>query len=220
MKSLAALLGSPALEGIVGADEGYDAAEAARERHAEAREVRDRLPPFLRTGTAAELEARIRSKAALAVAKSWHWGDGNVLMCGATREGKTTAAAFLFRRLLSEAVKHGGEAWDLAKWMRWFGAEELSIARKNHSLGHGDPPELVQACNARLLVLDDAGWDRDPADVCSVLNARYERQYPTIITTGKNRAELTAHYGAAVVRRMREVGGQRATVVDCFEVAG
>lgn len=200
------------------APEEFDA-EAARQRSVDAREVRDRLPPFVRSGNAAELAERIGIPALLSVAKTWQWGDGNVLLCGPTRVGKSTAAAYLFRRLLGEAVRNGGAAWELAQWMRWFSAEDLSTARKGHPLGLGDPPELIAACNARLLFLDDAGWDTDVTEVCSVLASRYERGWPTVITTGKTRDELTAHYGAAVVRRIREAGGKRATVIDCFAPA-
>jgi hypothetical protein len=200
------------------APEEFDA-ESARKRSTEAREIRDRLPNFLRTGTAAQLAERITAPALIAIAKQWKWGDPNVLMCGTTRTGKSTAAAYLFRRLLGEAVRNGGAEWELAEWLRWFSAEDLSTCRKTHPLGHGDPPEILEACNARLLFLDDAGWDQDVIEVCSVIASRYERGWPTIITTGKTRDELTAHYGAAVVRRMREAGGKKATVIECFPPA-
>ncbi|UOF77295.1 replicative helicase [Caudoviricetes sp.] len=100
--------------------------------------------------------------------------------------------------------------------MRWFGAEELLAASRAHPLGRGDAPEIVEASRATLLFLDDAGWDRDPSVVSSLLNERYERQTPTVITTGKTAEELTAHYGAAVVRRMVETGGRAAALVNCF----
>lgn len=200
------------------APEEFDA-EAARRRSVDAREIRDRLPEFLRGGSAPELAERIAHPALLAIAKTWRWGDANVLLCGPTRVGKSTAAAYLFRRLLSEAVRLGGAEWELVEWLRWYSAEDLSTCRKTHPLGQGDPPEVLAACNARLLFLDDAGWDQDVTEVCSVLAARYERGWPTVVTTGKTREELTAHYGAAVVRRIREAGGKRATVIDCFAPA-
>ncbi len=193
--------------------------ERQRSRWTEAREVRDRLPHFLRAAPAKELEARIAEPSLLEVAQRWQWGGGNVILCGPTRTGKTTAAAYLFRRLLSQAVKHGGEAWELAKWMRWHSAADVSTCRRIHPLGEGDPSEITESCNARLLFLDDAGWDRDPAEVRDVLAARYERGWPTVITTGKTQLELTAHYGAAVVARITEAGGKLPTLVDCFPVS-
>jgi DNA polymerase III delta prime subunit len=191
------------------------AAEEQRERAVEGREVRGRVPPFLRAAKPDELARRIGEPRLLLAVQAWQWGHGNLLLCGPTRCGKTTAAAYLFRRLLGQAVA-SGEHWDLASSMRWFSAADLALSRRGHPLGQGDPPELIAACNARLLFLDDAGWDQDVTETCIVLNERYEREYPTVITTGKTRAELTAHYGAAVVGRLRETGGKMPAVVDCF----
>jgi hypothetical protein len=195
------------------------AADEARQRSVDAREVRDRLPHFVRTGTAADLAERIGHPGLLAIAKTWAWGGGNVLLLGPTKAGKSTAAAYLFRRLLGESVRFGGEAWQLAQMMRWHSATDLAFARKTHPLGQGDAPDVIEASNARLLFLDDAGWETDVSAVCDVLNARYERCWPTVITSGKTRDELTAHYGAAVVRRIREAGGKRAAIVDCFALS-
>ncbi len=191
-------------------------AEALQARSAEARTVRDRLPIVVRSAAPRDLERRIGGPGLLDAARSWRWRDGNLVMLGPTRCGKTTAAAYLFRRLLAQGVRGGGEDWERAQGMQWFGAEELLAAHRAHPLGKGDVPECVTAIRASVLFLDDAGWDRDPSVVSSILNARYEAGAPTIITTGKNDVELTAHYGAAVVRRMIEAGGNVANVVDCF----
>ena len=94
----------------------------------------------------------------------------------------------------------------------------IDIVQQTHSLGHGEPTELIEATNSRLLFLDDAGWDRDPAEVSTLLADRYNACRPTIISTGKTPAELSAHYGAPVVARMLEVGGKgRGKVIDLFE---
>lgn len=190
--------------------------DARRERLVESREVRDRLPPFVRHAERAVLEARVKGAGLLAAVSAWRWGAGNLILQGPTRCGKSTAAGHLFRRLLAAGVRGGGSDWYGAERMRWFGAEELLAASRAHPLGKGDAPEVGNACYASLLFLDDAGWDRDPAVVSSILNARYERSAPTVITTGKTADELTAHYGAAVVRRMVESGGKSAVLVNCF----
>lgn len=196
---------------------GNDPRQDEMQRHAEAREVRDRLPQLVRTGTPAELESRISAPELVRIAKTWAWGDGSVLLMGPTRKGKSTAMGYLYRRLLASAVR-SGESWDQARWMRWFSAEELSVCRRTHSLGHGEPTELVEATNARLLFLDDAGWDRDPAEVSALLADRYNACRPTIISTGKTPAELSEHYGAPVVARMLEAGGKgRGRVINVFE---
>jgi len=213
MKSLGELLANgPAA--FIGADEFE--AEARRTRSAEAREIRGRLPRFLQTPKPDELAARCHP-ALLAAVQAWQWGDGDLFLIGPTGTGKTTAAGYLFRRLLGQAVAKGGEAWDLARWLRWYSAADIATARRIHPLGQGDPPAVVESCNARLLVLDDGGWDIDVTETSVILNERYERQWPTVMTSGKTREELTAHYGAAVIRRLREAGGKRAVVVDCFD---
>ena len=192
--------------------------ESSRARHTEAREIRDRLPRFLRGGTSAELAARIPDHRLLSCAKSWR--AGNAIFCGPTGCGKTTAAAYLFRRLLALGVNAGGDAWELAQRMHWFSAVDLARARRGHPLGHGDPPEVTSASSARLLFLDDAGWETDVTEVSTVLGDRYELGWPTIITTGKTPAELSAQYSAAVVRRARRSGGTREILIDCFPARG
>ncbi len=190
----------------VGADAGTFDQE---QRTAEALAIRGMLPPFLRSGTAGDISARVTEKDFLRVAQGWRWGHGNLILLGPTGTGKSTAAAMLFRYLLKDGVQKGGSAWENARFMAWFGALDLFHASREHALGKGEAPELRQASRARLLVLDDAGWDTDPRVVSGVLAERYESGLPTIVTSGKTELELVAHYGAAVVRRMTETGGGR-----------
>jgi hypothetical protein len=187
---------------------GIDTGEFERsQRVAEALAVRDMLPPFLRSPKRETLESRVVEKDFLRAVMGWRWGQGNLLLLGQTGSGKSTAVAILYRALLAHGVRHGGQAWENARFMAWFGAAELAEAAKEHPFGKGEAPETRHACRARLLVLDDAGLDTDPA-VCSlVLDERYQCERPTIITSGRSEAELIAHYGAAFVRRMTEPRG-------------
>jgi DNA replication protein DnaC len=186
---------------------GTDDEEYARGlRVAEAAAVRDMLPPVLRVGTRSELEKRVQIKDFLAVTL-WTWGSANMLLLAPTGAGKTTACAILFRALLKHGVRHGGEAWERARFMAWYSAADLLEAAQQHPRGKGEAPETQRACRARLLILDDAGWDRDPSVVSLVLEERYRGGRPTIVSSGKTEDELVAHYGAAVVRRMTEPGG-------------
>ena len=190
------------------------------QRAAESVELRERVPRFLRERKGPELLSAVSSKELAKAASAWRVGAPSLILLGPTRIGKSTAAGWLFRRLVHEGVKHGGVAWTFAKRLAWFGADALDRARREHPLGKGDAAEIVQACSASLLVIDDAGWDRDRQAVSEVLADRYERELPTVITSGRTTDELTVHYGAAVVRRMLESGGKRATVVDCFPRPG
>jgi DNA replication protein DnaC len=178
------------------------------QRNVEARAVRGMLPEFLRAPSVTALTNRVAERDFLSVVNAWAWGCGNLLLLGPTGSGRSTAAACLFRRLLAIGVRDGGEAWANAKFMAWFHAGDLAEARREHSLGKGEAPEIGQASRARLLVLDDAGWEQDPFVCSMILKERYELGAPTIITSGKTEGELIQHYGAAVVRRMTETGGR------------
>lgn len=187
-----------------------------KDRAREATDVRRQLPAFLRHASFRDLEARVPEKDFVAAALGWRRGAGNLLLLGPTGSGKSTASAIAFHVQLSIGVREGGEAWEMAQRMAWFGAGDLAEARKEHPLGRGEAPEIVTASRARLLVLDDAGWDRDPLAVTTVLAARYEAQLPTIITSGMTEDELRKHYGAAIMRRATEVGGVGAGIMARF----
>lgn len=196
-----------------------DPNEGKRVRGPKARDVLFQVPGFVRHVPSAELLARVKVPALKAAVSAWRWGDPGILMLGHTRIGKTTAAAWLFRRLIAEGWASGGPEWELVQRMRWYAAETLMRARVEHPFGMGEAPEIVQANTASLLVIDDAGWDqRDPSAVSHVLNARYEADppRPTIVTSGQTQAALGVLYGAAVIRRLAEAGGRAARVVECF----
>jgi DNA replication protein DnaC len=204
------------IETYVGTDVSFEA-DAARQRTIDARAIRGRLPRFLQTGTWNELALRVKDDRLVTAARNWNWSDGNVMLMGQTGIGKTTAAAMLFRRLLGEAVRLGGIAWQDAESMYWFKAYDLATARKEHQLGRGEAPEVVQACSARLLVIDDLGWENgDVTVITEVLGERHDRCYPTVFTTGRTGDQLGQMYGAAAARRMLEVASRPPVVVDCF----
>ncbi len=194
--------------------------DAIEQRHIDAREVRGRLPVFLRTGTWTELAKRVKDARLLQAAREWTWKDGNVIFLGETSIGKTTAAAMLFRRVLGEAVLNGGMAWEDARSMRWFKAYDLAIARKEHQLGRGEAPEIIEACSSRLLVIDDLGWENGDVQVITeVLGERHDRCYPTVFTTGRTNEQLVQMYGAAASRRMLKVGIRTSHLVESFPSA-
>lgn len=193
------------------------ASEERKGRLADSLDIRHRLHAVLRNPDRVELERRIRLQELLDAARSWRWGQANLLLLGPTECGKTTAAAYLFRRLLADAIRAGGDAWRQANRLAWFEAKQLLDASRGYPLGKGDVPEVSEACAASVLFFDEVGWERDPEVASLVLNERYKAGAPTIITSGKSPGELTAHYGAAVVRRMIESGGKVATVISCFQ---
>lgn len=192
---------------------------ARESRIAESRAILGRMPMYLRTPAGDALLARVRGADLVSAAKGWQRGTGGLLLMGQTRVGKSSACGWLYRRLVHDGVKLGGVDWRFAQCLQWFSATELERARREHPLGRGDAPEISAASSASLLVLDDCGWERDPAAVSGVLNERYELGRPTAVNSGKTREQLVEHYGEAVVRRIIESGGKRARVIDMHRKA-
>jgi hypothetical protein len=121
----------------------------------------------------------------------WRWGQPNQLLSGDTRRGKTLVARALALRLWAELIDDV-EGLDLGMVEQRAGiyeakARHLAFARRHHALGRGEPPIVVAAKRASLLLLEDLGKG-DDADfdglIFDVIDHRYDRSLPTIITSG------------------------------------
>jgi DNA replication protein DnaC len=193
---------------------------AARERHdravrvTELEDARAQVPEHFR-GPRAELAQHMPEKFLRAV-DGWNWGDDNLLLLGGTRVGKTTAAAYLLRRLLGLGVHHGGEALEKAKLMRWQSCRDLTYTIRESPLGHGAPDAIVRCQNARLLVLDDIGQTDDKGALERILDVRYQRSWPTITTSGLRYRELVHAFGEALVRRLTETKNHGGRILEVF----
>ena len=85
-------------------------------------------------------------------------------------------------------------------------------------MGKGPQPDVHRACNARLLVLDDVGWNpHDASVVAHVLHERMERRRATIVTSGMTSEALRERYGAAVLRKLTDAAHRVSLVVDCHQ---
>lgn len=186
--------------------------ERAR-RHEEALGIVGQVPAFCRLPPV-ELRARIVHELRVVeagAAASW-------FILGPPRAGKTTAAALRFRALLREGVRAGGAAWELARELRWERALSLALARREWPLGAGPCPRIAQAGRASVLFLDDLGQEAaEDAVLQEVLNDRYERGLPSVITTGLRQYQLSARYGAHLLRRPIDSGGVPAEILDLFQ---
>ncbi len=195
------------------------------------RHVREHLPSNAQ-GPTAELRSRTPAKLT-GIIDGWHWNGPNLLILGPTRVGKTSGAALLVRLLLeraaastdafSPAVRRlwGGckSDFDLADLIRWQSCRDLTTTVREFPLGQGTP-ETIQRCqHARLLVLDDIGTTDDRGALERILNARYERRWPTITTSGLASGELVRIFGDAMVRRMSERAGLSGLIVNLFPPA-
>lgn len=189
----------------------------AQQRVQEAHALLARLPENIRDATRGELEERISQPSLLEASRSWAWPEGNLVLIGHSEIGKTTTVGIVARRVIAQGVKNGGDDWERAKSLQWFRAAELETVRQVHPLGAGDPPKLVAACRASILILDDAGHDRDTGMVREVLAERCQRRRcRTLTTAGLTLEQLEEHYSAAVLRRLLVVDGRRPVIVDCF----
>lgn len=190
----------------------------AKERHLKLKPVLEQLPNGMHRATRQELEGRIEERLLRAVL-GWRWGAGNLVLMGATGCGKTSAAAHLVRRLCFEGAVHGGQAFELSGMIRWQSCRDLSEIGRETRLGTGTP-EVVQRCQyARLLVLNDLGAGDDRTTLERVLDARYERGWPTVTTTGLGAEQLDKVFGDALSRRIFECGADRGRFVEIKRVA-
>ncbi|HEY3494814.1 MAG TPA: hypothetical protein VGK73_09020 [Polyangiaceae bacterium] len=169
-----------------------------------------------------------------------HWRpEVGALLLGPTGAGKSMAACFLARRTIYERMQAATQ-WHYAAdnpeqafettaeddrpflseryGVLWASAPALSMARRRHALGKGEPRLVDRAMRAKLLVLDDVG--REPGQdnvVPEVLWERFDRNgLSTIATSGDSEAKLSDRYGAALIRRIHEIDGEQGFVVDLF----
>ena len=94
--------------------------------------------------------------------------------------------------------------------------ESIERARREFALGKGEATLVTECLDARLVVLDDIGQEASRGDtaIWDVVDGRYTKCRPTIVTSGLSPVELSDRYGAAFVRRLNQDG--RAVVGNAF----
>lgn len=198
---------------------GVEPASDIEERRRVLIPVLERLPASMRTVKRQELEQRTTPHL-LAAVRGWRWDSGNILMAGRTRIGKTTAAVYLVRRLVAEGAHHGGEAFELAKSIRWQESCELAAAVREFKWGTGAAEEIIGCKHARLLILDDLAPASSPEERDAferVLQFRISRAWPTITTTNVHPDDLDAAFGERFTARLLERGRDKGLIVGSFE---
>lgn len=158
-----------------------------------------------------------------------HDPEAGALLLGATGIGKSSAAVCVLRRfalVVSRQAAAGrehifkGESLVSANVCAMVRALDLPLARLQQSLGDGEAELVELAKSARLLVLDDLGWESQRAGaadvVVEVIARRYDQGAVTICTSGLTLPCFVDRYGEAVVRRICEAGGASGKVLDLW----
>ena len=139
------------------------------------------------------------------------WQGTSLVLCGSTEKGKTAAAVKLAGRLCSDAKNFGGEHADLAARAMWIRADDLT--RLGRAENDDDIARLRKAANCPLLFLDDFAEQSKTLNL--VLQKRYDRHVPTVMTSGATSIEQLARWlgGTAQLRWILEATRPRGRVV-------
>lgn len=130
-----------------------------------------------------------------------------ITVVGAPGSGKTTLACAMLREVIDQAGKLECDEATLerGKRARFYEAYDLSVARKEHRLGGGEPIDLADAKLASVLVVDELGRDdRSTSDVWKIIHDREAERLLTIVTTWMSQGEIAAAYDGGIARRLFE----------------
>lgn len=131
---------------------------------------------------------------------AWN-GDYGALLTGPTGCGKSLAAATALRRITLDQPRY---------WAAWVRSDVYS--RLAASRDHQGDIARVKSCH--VVVLDELGYERFPEHVLELIGDRYDRNLPTIVTTGLEAEAFLTRYGDATARKVTSVGGGFA--VNCW----
>lgn len=157
------------------------------------------IPPAFEWASfaAPELRERVKPAGAIDVARR-SLAAPVVMIIGDSGVGKTSLAVAMLRACAEDRVERG----------MFVDSRALVRARNEQRLGDGEARLVADAIRARVLVLDELGAEcgRGTAEsvVAEVIHERHAQQRRTIVTTPFASPELTARYGAGIVRRLAE----------------
>lgn len=84
----------------------------------------------------------------------------------------------------------------------YLSALDVPGARLAHGAGKGDPPILLEALHAPVLLVDGLGEEDRSGDMVRLLTQRIDDRRTTIVTTSLNGDDVVARYGEGVYRRL------------------
>lgn len=127
--------------------------------------------------------------------------DFGALLMGETGCGKSLSAATALERVTLGKPRY---------WAAWVRADCLSrfAASKEHV------SDIIRLKSAHALVIDELGFERFPELVLEVIGERYDRELPTVVTTGLKLEAFITRYSESTVRKIIETGSGFA--VNCW----
>lgn len=161
------------------------------------------IPKKYLTQGAKQALCRVTTEPLRELAKSWEGASG-VAILGDTGCGKSLCAALGCERVRKVHESEG--------WVKWIRADELS-----RLLQERNGAELVNLVKeARLLVIDELGYERWPETILEVVGSRYDHERPTVLTSGLRSEPFALRYSDATIRRVTETGD--GMLIDCWPV--
>lgn len=183
--------------------EAQHAAEVERIEREAAERLAAAIPAKYRHADFAALPDGLRD----ALGDFWAKPRG-IYLSGPPGTGKTYAAAALVRSAWGHTIHRG--AWANVPIL-------LDQLRRSMRKAELTADQIEQLCTAPLAVLDDVGAEKPSEWVVDrlyvVINARYEAELPTIVTSNLKLSDLGDRIGMRIVSRLVETTTQ-------FELAG
>jgi DNA replication protein DnaC len=161
-----------------------------------------------------EFKQRI-SKKFQAFARTYD-GKTSAVLLGSTGKGKTSSVIGAIRRMRLAAEEQviarprvepeRHQTLHTLARLEWYSGSQVALARKQSPLGTGEAKVVKNAIQASLLVVDEVGFEPFDGALFDVVDGRYMRQRPTIVTTGLTVDAFKTKYGDALWRRLTERG--------------
>lgn len=149
---------------------------------------------------------------AVIVRAEWRRTQGSLVLLGPTGIGKSRILPAIGLRILDAAHRGNVDEDGLrfASGVRLVTGLDLGKATEQQKLGTGSEPEIARmAKRASLLLIDEAGYERnrfDPNAIRDIVYARYEAGKPTHLSSGMTAAQIEAHYDVPMMRKLWERG--------------
>ena len=123
-------------------------------------------------------------------------GRSGAALFGPTKAGKSLAAGLGCLRVNK---RENSESW--CKWVR---ADYLTclVGQKTQSAWE----QISELQAARVLVIDEMGYEPWPTSVLMFIGDRHDTERPTIITCGLEVSAFSQRYADATLRRILEIG--------------